>query len=294
MASNNLRHVLLTVTITLSLLAVNSPAAAAGPRIVSDDAHRAATDGVSTRRLSPVLRKLGVAGVNISRSENGSVPFLQPLNDAGAIMATVRIVRAAGSDLVVMIETADSSRFRLAWIPSEGYAEITDITGSYRIDFDAAARAHQAGPAAEKVFDAHKAAIGIAMESISELKRNGVWEKFLSPRKPSVQPNNVSGCLEAECGSPPADGSGGDSGSGDTNGGLSGGYKCNGPTVRGESTFEGSRSYICEAAKTDANLQCWNSYCTGCCQFGACDAYCVLDDYLCVVAGITGTSCSAY
>ena len=72
---------------------------------------------------------------------------------------------------------------------------------------------------------------------------------------------------------------------------------CFGPTVRGSATAltdNGlSRSLICAAAKDDANTKCWNSYCTGCCRLESCDAFCFSGtDYLCAVAGITGTSCS--
>ena len=71
---------------------------------------------------------------------------------------------------------------------------------------------------------------------------------------------------------------------------------CNGPTVRGSVNFlvdNGiTRSSICAAAKSDANSKCWNSYCTGCCQLEACDAFCFSGtDYFCLMAGMNGTSC---
>lgn len=87
----------------------------------------------------------------------------------------------------------------------------------------------------------------------------------------------------------------------DDQGGLGGSTSpvpiCMGPTVRGWAFFlsdnpMSTRSAACGSAKADANLKCWNSACTGCCSFGDCDAYCILGDYVCVQAGITGTSCS--
>lgn len=81
---------------------------------------------------------------------------------------------------------------------------------------------------------------------------------------------------------------------------LGGGYVqrqvgCVGPTVRGTAVGDVTRSAICAAARADANLQCWNTYCIGCCQMDSCDAFCLLgDDYLCLMAGVTGRSCGLY
>ena len=69
---------------------------------------------------------------------------------------------------------------------------------------------------------------------------------------------------------------------------------CVGPDVRGNSYATMSRSAICAAARDDANTKCSNNLCLGCCQLGECDAYCILDDYVCVVAGVTGRSCGLY
>ncbi|HUP66526.1 MAG TPA: hypothetical protein VM557_14740 [Thermoanaerobaculia bacterium] len=67
---------------------------------------------------------------------------------------------------------------------------------------------------------------------------------------------------------------------------------CFGPEVRGFAT-DLSESLACRDAKADANLQCWNSYCTGCCHFYECDSICALGDYFCSGA-ITGVACSDY
>mgnify|MGYP001791272838 CR=1 FL=1 len=72
---------------------------------------------------------------------------------------------------------------------------------------------------------------------------------------------------------------------------------CAGREVRGWAFFLSdsstiSRSAACASAKSDANDKCSSSYCMGCCRFGDCDAFCILDDYVCVQAGVTGTSCT--
>src|SRR5436853_5647662 len=63
---------------------------------------------------------------------------------------------------------------------------------------------------------------------------------------------------------------------------------CVGSDVLGNAYAMLSRSEICAAARNDANIQCWNRYCIGCCFLGECDAFCVLEpDYFCVVAGVS-------
>jgi hypothetical protein len=85
-------------------------------------------------------------------------------------------------------------------------------------------------------------------------------------------------------------------GSGPIGGSTSPEPSCTGPIVRGWAFFLSdapvyTRSTACASARADANYKCWNSACTGCCAFDACDAYCILGDYVCVQAGITGTAC---
>jgi len=64
---------------------------------------------------------------------------------------------------------------------------------------------------------------------------------------------------------------------------------CTGRQVRG-SSISGTRSGCCEAATDDANGQCSNGACWGCCSLLSCDASCALGDYGCF-CGITGTAC---
>ncbi len=75
-------------------------------------------------------------------------------------------------------------------------------------------------------------------------------------------------------------------------GGGDGTAACNGGSFRGWG-MGSARSFACASATNDANIQCWNRYCIGCCRFAECDAVCALGDYGCS-AGRTGWSCSAY
>ncbi|MEA2693856.1 MAG: hypothetical protein QOJ16_3243 [Acidobacteriota bacterium] len=67
------------------------------------------------------------------------------------------------------------------------------------------------------------------------------------------------------------------------------GITCTGRRARG-TNIAATRSGCCEGATDDANWQCWNAYCTGCCSLLSCDAVCALGDYACS-CGVTGTSC---
>jgi hypothetical protein len=85
-------------------------------------------------------------------------------------------------------------------------------------------------------------------------------------------------------------------GGGGSGGGTGGGvgeptWSCSGGYVRGEAFFSASRSEICDAAQLDAQSKCWNRYCVGCCKTWNCDAYCLVGDYLCTNAGVTGQAC---
>lgn len=71
--------------------------------------------------------------------------------------------------------------------------------------------------------------------------------------------------------------------------GGGGGGSCSGYTVRGTSSGS-AQSYACDGARSDANLQCWNQWCTGCCAFGDCDSMCAIGDYICY-AGVSGQAC---
>jgi hypothetical protein len=66
--------------------------------------------------------------------------------------------------------------------------------------------------------------------------------------------------------------------------------RCGGLTVRGDSVSN-TRSQCCLSARMEADLLCWNNWCTGCCRFLECDAACGIGDYFCV-CGITGYACS--
>jgi len=68
--------------------------------------------------------------------------------------------------------------------------------------------------------------------------------------------------------------------------------ECLGPTVRGQTLVAWARSTCCAKATQDANNQCTNQYCWGCCQTYSCDAYCAVGDYLCFPCGVTGRMCS--
>jgi hypothetical protein len=67
---------------------------------------------------------------------------------------------------------------------------------------------------------------------------------------------------------------------------------CSGPQVWG-SWGSDWKSIACSKARNDANLQCWNQYCVGCCELGECNAVCLIGDAVCY-AGVQGTSCSAH
>jgi hypothetical protein len=66
---------------------------------------------------------------------------------------------------------------------------------------------------------------------------------------------------------------------------------CSGPQVWGSWAADW-RSIACSKARNDANVQCWNQYCVGCCQLDECNAVCLVGDAVCY-AGVVGTSCSA-
>jgi hypothetical protein len=61
------------------------------------------------------------------------------------------------------------------------------------------------------------------------------------------------------------------------------------PTARGFATAL-SRSYCCFEAESDANHQCTNTWCYGCCDLLACDAKCGFGDYGCF-CGMSGFEC---
>lgn len=56
---------------------------------------------------------------------------------------------------------------------------------------------------------------------------------------------------------------------------------CSGRWLRSGDQVAVNASSCCMAAQADVNLQCWNSYCTGCCAFQPCDKLCVLGDFYC-------------
>jgi len=67
---------------------------------------------------------------------------------------------------------------------------------------------------------------------------------------------------------------------------------CSGPQVWGSWAADW-KSIACSKARNDANVQCWNQYCVGCCNLDECNAVCLVGDAVCY-AGVLGTSCSAH
>jgi hypothetical protein len=63
------------------------------------------------------------------------------------------------------------------------------------------------------------------------------------------------------------------------------------PLCRGASYAEASRSWCCNEATQNANNCCTNMFCWGCCRRDDCDALCLVDDYVCVMCGVTGYRC---
>jgi hypothetical protein len=67
---------------------------------------------------------------------------------------------------------------------------------------------------------------------------------------------------------------------------------CSGPMVDGEAFLNISKSVLCDMARQQANNNCNNGYCFGCCKLLDCDAICFVGDFVCVAAHVAGQSCS--
>ena len=175
----------------------------------------------------------------------------------------------------------------LRWRPSESFAALEVAGETFRIDFDLRARTTRYSNGAEDAFASHSDDIAVVAEAVTELKRRDVFDRLVRSVRELEAAPLYSECINCEIPSydlykdTPTD----------PINGLSGGPGCNGPQVRGEAFGEMAKSIICAEARNDANVKCWNRLCVGCCELRECDAFCVLGDYLCLVAGVTGRSC---
>jgi hypothetical protein len=142
---------------------------------------------------------------------------------------------------------------------------------------------------AQDALDRHDALLKLAAETTATLMQQ---RRFIA--KTNSMPGDPCGWEDLSC---MGDGGGVDLVLGPGAGG-GGGTRvvCNGAAVRGTAYAVAGdgivRSDLCTKATNDANVQCWNQWCIGCCKLEPCDAFCFLGDYFCTQAGVSGTSCS--
>ncbi len=248
--------------------------------------------GKGSLAVSEALGDLGIRGMSLSAAENRPVITLQ--DHDGLIVGNVTIVRTSGADIDVTFESDYADRFSLRWHPSSGALYLDTAGETFRIDADFEQKTSRYSDGAKAAFDSRATEIALIAESIAELKRHGIFEEVtreVAQTARKIGSNNTCyNCEQPE--DPDVDWW---TGGGSTSGSGGGGYykpACNGPTVVGFAYAEVTKSVICELATRDANLKCWNHYCTGCCRFLSCDAYCQYGDYMCVMGSIYGQSCS--
>lgn len=235
------------------------------------------------------LQATGVQQLAVSPVEDGAIQI--ELQDSSRLsLGTITARAQEDSRLTFRFVATNGDTFLLTWDTAAAMLTLTESDGrSYTLSSADNDDAPAVFAVARAAFAARKAQISAIAESFANLRDRGAIR---------IAPNTLEG------GSCPdlCSGTGTPGGGGIFNkdpydpSNRPGGYSCNGDWVRGSATaVQGQgivRSDLCAQAEKDANYQCMNRYCTGCCEFRPCDAMCMVGDYFCAVAGISGHACS--
>lgn len=231
------------------------------------------------------LKSLGVqeyAILPMSAAKNLTITLF---GNENAQIATMSIERVDGGDVDVRYHSASGDEFVLGWHPSRLELTITDQSETvHRIIVNPAERTRTETPGVQVVLDQQAEAMKRIAATLTELEARGIFKR--QPRLDRAQTNSCIG-LEADCGSSQFN----DDPLANNDGGLK--PPCLGPEVRGAAYGQFTRSVICNKAKNDASIKCWNRQCIGCCRYLDCDAYCLADDYFCITASVYGWSCGS-
>lgn len=224
------------------------------------------------------VRSLGVLSYRFTIDSGTISVALTGMNGTDMGQVTSKVLAPGIREIAVAIQPEE--RFVLQWNPLAKQLKLIESDGSsFSIYQDVLTGKIVEDEASSAKFDSHRAAIMIAAEAVSAAKR-----KLRLPVK--------SLCL-VDCGPDPDPGEDLVLDPGSNVGG--GGFSCGAYQVRGTAsaiTLDGIvRSDLCAAALNDANYQCSNRYCLGCCRTEPCDAMCFVGDYFCTIAGVTGYAC---
>ncbi|MGA7613955.1 MAG: hypothetical protein WBX15_02135 [Thermoanaerobaculia bacterium] len=177
-----------------------------------------------------------------------------------SVVATIAVVPETGHGWLVHYKSKQAS-FELRWAPSEGLVEVRDHDRKASKTFDTEGK-RWVTSGDESLLVERDELLKLCFAVVADFEESGVKGVALV-RDPWQQ---------------------------DDGGGSSDGTFCNGSEYRGFGAGT-TRSQACYNATADANNQCWNYWCTGCCFFLDCDGYCSLGDYGCF-AGRSGRACS--
>ena len=235
------------------------------------------------------VRDVGAADLVMAIRPNGVAAELQDV--AGHPLATVTAERSATSRRFTWRAT-DGDAFTLTWSPLIGEVVLETGAGERFVRaMNPETGAISETPEARVAFEQRVKEIAVMAEvvihsdvAIEHAARAG---NILQPR---ADYSECTGCSINVGGGTLYDDGGGEIGSGF----YSAGVTCGTNWVRGYAVGQMSRSQICEAAKSDANVKCSNGLCLGCCYLSDCDAHCAVGDYLCSTGGVSGRYCVKY
>jgi len=213
-------------------------------------------------------------------------------------------VRLSGSSLFATYRATTQEKITIHWEPEAGRLVLEDAHGtSHSAVFDDQGKRWAVSPGFLKehsaTLDLLGAVLGETLPDLELLGAAGEAQTFGSPSAdrdddvpPDQRPSKGEGALRRACGIeawnrdpcnldiPPPDPIGG-----------GGGVRCFGPWHHAYG-YSPLKSQACANARQEVNYLCSNGSCFGCCDFSACNSWCLYGDGFWCVGVVEGRACS--
>lgn len=228
------------------------------------DPEAAGAQPQTMERRAAEARSKGVDHYHVTEFGQGAA-MVDLVASSGDVLGQARVIRLKGDTLAVTFQRPGESALKMRWDSAAGTFDVIvdGVKASKRFDFK---KFEWTTEGAAYLFDTKGKTIELATAVMTDVRGGGMLGK--SSEGGPMETNWVNDWVIDD-------------------GTL--GTSCAGPTVRGTGAGDG-RSNACRLATVDANTQCSNVKCIGCCRLLDCDAVCAVGDYVCY-AGRSGDSC---
>jgi hypothetical protein len=214
-------------------------------------------------RAGPEAKALGIAEYQVTHAHEGDqrTVAVDLIASTGGVLGSVQVDWGLRGENLIELRTDTASVFIL-WDPAGGRFELTDRISGEAASLRLEDREWVGTDESRALMDAHFGEVKMAAIVLTD---------YLVNSRQLVPPSSLKKASPGLCGIELCI------------------PRCSGPIVRGQSVAY-TRAWCCDEANQNAQVQCWNEWCIGCCRTLACDAVCSLGDFFCYCA-VTGFSC---